>query len=122
MTDETTSRKMLEMIEAVYLDGEAEINGRVYKFCNMTHKQRRRVFAFYSRIAPQADRSDMSFLDTPEFEAVEAVINNAVTYNDSLLSKLGDSHWEKYEEDYILFVSTALGAISYPFFAAARTA
>lgn len=109
------------MIRAVFEDGEAEINDRKYCFTAMTHKKRRKVFAFYTKVAAQVERKDMSFIDTPEFEAVEAVVNDAVTYNDSLLSRLGDAHWEKYPNDYVTFIMTALPVISFPFFPADPT-
>ena len=110
-----------EMIRAVFDDGEAEINGRTYVFVRMTHKKRRRVFAFYTSVAKQVQGGDFSFLDDPRFEAVESVINNAVTLDGSLLSKLGDAHWEDYAGDYLPFTATALAVISYPFLAASPT-
>ena len=118
MTQEEQARAM---IRAIYEDGEAEINGRVYRFTKMTHKQRRKVFAFYTSVARDVERNDFSFLDSDRFAAVEDVINKSVTYNDSLLSVLGDTHWEKYPDDYLQFIPTALGVISYPFLAGADT-
>jgi len=111
----------IAMIRAVHDDGVAEINGRSYKFLKMTHKQRRKVFSFYTRVANQVQRNDFSFLDMPEFEPVEAVVNKTVTYNDSLLSVIGDAHWEKYPDDYLMFVGTALAVISFPFLSANAT-
>ena len=109
------------MIKAVFHDGEAEINGRKYVLLKMKHKQRRKVFAYYTKVSKSVESNDMSFIDSPEFEKVEDVIHGVVAYNDSLLSKLGDSHWEKYPEDYVTFIMTVLPAISYPFFPAAPT-
>ena len=108
--------KAKAMIQAVYMEGEATINDHVYKFLKMTHKKRRKVFAYYSKVSGLVQNNDMSFLDSPEFEAVEQVVNESVMYNDSLLSVLGDTHWDKYESDYVTFIMTALPAISYPFF------
>ena len=119
LTDE--QKKAQAMIRAIFEDGEAEINGRVYKFTSMTHKQRRKVFAFLSRVAPAVDRKDLSFIDDPSFEPVEQIIHKAATFDDSLLSVLGDSHWEKYPSDYITFTTVALQVISYPFMVADRT-
>lgn len=111
----------LAMVRAVFEDGEAEINGRVYTFNRMTHKQRRKVFAFYSRVAGAVQRQDFSFIDAPEFEPVEKVINDVVTFDGSLLSRLGDAHWEAHPDDYLTFLGTALPVISYPFFPASVT-
>jgi len=109
------------MIQAVYEDGYAEINGRRYEFLKMTHKQRRKVFAFYSRIAEQVQRKNFAFLDSPDFEPVEAVINAAVTVDGRSLVKSSDEHWDAHPEDYLLFLATALPAISFPFLSAAPT-
>ena len=109
------------MIRAVFEDQEAEINGRAYKMTRMTHKQRRKVFAFYTRVGKQVETGDMSFIDSAEFEPVEKVINSVITYNDSLLSILGDAHWEKYPDDYVTFIMTMLPAISFPFLPAVPT-
>lgn len=127
MTEPTPEQKeqasrALAMIKAVHDDGEATINGRVYKFTEMKHKQRRKVFAYYSQVAPLVQANDLGFLDAPEFEPVEAVINSAVTIDGSLLSVIGDTHWDKYPEDYLVFIATALQVISYPFMRAAPTA
>jgi len=110
-----------EMIRAVFEDGEAEINGRVYMFTKMVHKQRRQVFAFYSRIAQLAQSGDLSFLDTPDFEKVMDTISRVVTFEDSTLQRLGDEHWEHYPEDYVPFITTAMAVISYPFMSANPT-
>jgi len=110
------------MVKAVYDDGHAEINGRSYVFLKMTHKQRRRVFAFYTRVARAVNAEDFSFLDAPDFEPVEAVILNAVTLDGSLLSKLGEKHFEDFPEDYLPFITTAMAVVSYPFLAGSPTA
>ena len=114
-------KKALELIRAVYEDGVAEINGREYKFLGTTHIKRRRVFAFFSSIQKQVEAKDFSFLDSPAFDQVEKVINEMVTYNDILLAK-SKTHWEDYPEDYIHFISTALGVVSYPFLRGSLTA
>lgn len=110
----------LAMIKAVYEDGEAEINGRKYAFLKMTHKRRRKVFAFFTRVAGDIKSGNMWFLESPEFEAVEKIIGESVTFDGSLLDKLPE-HWETYPDDYVTFISTALGVISYPFLRGAIT-
>ena len=103
-----------DMIRAVYEEGVAEINGREYRITKLTHKKRRKVFAFFTHVQRDLQRQDFSFLDWERWAAVEAVIENVVTFNGALLSK-SPEHWEAYPEDYLMFVSTMLGAISYPF-------
>ena len=113
-------KEALEMIKSVYDDGVAEINGRAYEFTKMRHEKRRRVFAFYTSIASDLQSGSFSFLDTPAFAGVEKVINDAVLFDRSALSRLPD-HWDEYPEDYITFISTALGVISYPFLRGSNT-
>ena len=105
----------LEMIKAVSKDGEAEINGRTYVLTKMNHKTRRKIFSCYSKHRAELHLGDYSFLETKEFETVEKIINNLVLFEGSLLSRLPD-HWEKYPQDYIYFIFTMLGVITYPFF------
>lgn len=104
------------MLKAVHDDKCAEINGRSYQITELTHKKRRKVFSYFTHIQKDISNGDFSFLDSPQWESVELVIENVVLFNGSLLSKIPD-HWDKYPQDYILFVPTMLGAISYPFLA-----
>lgn len=113
--------KAVAMVRAVYEDGEAEINGRKYRFHKMTHVERRKVFAFYTSIAPQLRDDNMAFLDTPQYAAVEEVMWSNISFDGVTLNK-SRSHWEDYPEDYVQLVATALGVISYPFTRAAGIA
>lgn len=113
--------KAVAMVRAVYEDGEAEINGRKYKFHKMTHVERRKVFAFYSSVAPQLREDNMAFLDTPVYAAVEDVMWSNISFNGLTLNKMRD-HWDEFPEDYIRLVATSLAVISYPFTRAAGIA
>lgn len=113
--------KAFAMIRAVYEDSEAEINGRKYRFHKMTHVERRKIFAFYSSVAPQLREDNMAFLDTPIYAAVEDVMWSNISFDGVTLNKARD-HWDEYPEDYIRLVATALGVISYPFTRAAGIA
>lgn len=113
--------KAVAMVRAVYEDGEAEINGRKYKFHKMTHVERRKVFAFYSSVAPQLREDNMAFLDTPVYAAVEDVMWSNISFNGLTLNKLRD-HWDEFPEDYIRLVATSLAVIAYPFTRAAGIA
>jgi hypothetical protein len=109
------------MIAAVYKDQEAEINGRKYQFCKMVHKQRRKVFAFFTKHMGAVENKDLSFLDSDEFEPVEEIMHNAIALDGSLLSKLGDEHWDRYPGDYVTLTTIAMQVIAYPFMVAAPT-
>jgi len=119
MNDE--QKQGLEMIQAVYEDGFAEINGREYHFLKMRHQQRRSVFAYFSHVQRDIQRGDFSFLDDPRFKEIEKqIINSSVTFDDHILAKV-PNHWDDYPQDYLTFVSTALAVISYPFMPASVT-
>lgn len=108
------AKEALDQIKSVFEDGVATINERDYKFTAMTHSERVKVFAYFSSIQQQIQGGDFSFLDDSRYKEVEKVIAQRVTFDGMQLSKLND-HWETYPEDYIMFVTTALGVVSYPF-------
>lgn len=107
-------KKALAQLKAIYDDNEATINGRAYGFTVTTHIVRRKIFAFFTKVQHEINTGNFSFLATSEFAAIEKEINNILTFDGNLISKI-DGHWDKYPEDYISFVASALGVISYPF-------
>ncbi|WP_449555270.1 hypothetical protein [Lelliottia amnigena] len=112
--DKEQQKRALEMIKAVYADGYAEINGNRYDFAAMTHKKRRKVFAFFTGIASEMSRQSMEFLDTERFEEIERLIFDYVLFDGVQLSKQPD-HFENYPGDYIMLITTSLQVISLPF-------
>ena len=106
--------KALLMIQAVYDDGYADINRNRYEFAKMTHKKRRKVFAFFTGIASELSRQSLEFLDTERFEEIERLMFDYVLFDGVQLSKQPD-HFEGYAGDYILLITTALQVISLPF-------
>jgi hypothetical protein len=113
--------KAMAMVRAVYEDGEAEVHGRTYKFHKMTHVERRKVFAFYSSVQRQINAQDFSFLDTPQYAAVEEVMWSNISVDGVTVNKARD-HWEEFPEDYINLLSVAMSVMSYPFIRAAGIA
>lgn len=107
-------KEALDMIRAVYDDGYAEINGNRYEFATMTHKKRRKVFAFFTGIASELGRQSLEFLDTDRFEEVERVMFDYVLFDGIQLSRQPD-HFESYPAGYVILVTTALQVISWPF-------
>ena len=121
MTKTEQQAAAMSQLRAVYEDGEAEINGRTYKFHKMTHVERRKVFAYQSSVAHQLQAGNFAFLDTPAFAATEEVMWKNISYDGSAIAKLRD-HWDEYPEDYMMLISTAMGVMSYPFMRAAGIA
>lgn len=111
---EKEQKEALDQIKNVFEDGVATINERDYKFTAMTHGERVKVFAYFSSIQHQIQCGNFSFLDDGKYKDIEKIIVQRVTFDGMQVSKLND-HWETYPEDYIIFVTTALGVISYPF-------
>lgn len=121
LTNEEKRAAAMAQIRGVYEDGEAEINGRTYKFHKMVHVDRRKVWAFFSSVQHQLSAGNFLFLDSPAYAQVEEVMWKGVSFDGSAISKLRD-HWEEYPEDYMKLVSTAMGVMSYPFLRAAGIA
>lgn len=107
-------QEALEMIKAVYKDGFAMINGNRYDFAAMTHKKRRKVFAFFTGVASELSRQSLEFLDTERFEVIEQLMFDYVLYDGVQLSKQAN-HFESFPGDYVMAVTTALQVISLPF-------
>ena len=112
MSEQNTA---LEMLKAIHEDQSATLpSGREYNLTKMTHNQRRRVFAFFSKRQGEIQSGDFSFLDSADFEPVEKVILDTVLFEGMQLSKQA-SHFDNYPEDYVVFITTMLGVCSYPF-------
>lgn len=118
MTDQTKDEKTKaaqDQIRQVYEDGEATMpSGNTYRLLKMNHVKRRTIFAYFTHIQHDLQRGDLWWMTTADWEKVERIISDHVTFEDSLLSKR-PNHWEDYPEDYMIFVQTMLPAMSYPF-------
>lgn len=106
----------MDQIKAVFEDGHAEINERSYVFTVMTFEERRTVLAYLSTVRPMLAREDLSFLDSTEYKALERdILFKRITVDDMALGKRTKNIFDEFPEDYIMFVTTALQVISYPF-------
>lgn len=112
--EQTKTEQARAMMKAVHDDKCATINGRDYNITKINHAKRRKIFAYFTRIQSDLQRGDFWWMESKEWEEVERVVENVVTFDGILLSK-ATGHWDEYPGDYILFVQTMLGAISYPF-------
>lgn len=118
--EQSDVKKSQALLKAVYDDGFAEINGRKYVFNKTTHKKRLKVFAFFTSIQHLMSTGNFSFMDGAEFDGVVDVIEGIVSIDDELLIKK-KLHWEEFPEDYLKFITTAMGVISYPFLGVSGT-
>lgn len=121
MTPQEQRDAALAQIRAVWEDKEAEINGRIYRFHQMVHVERRKVFAFYTSVQTQLQAQNFAFLDSPQFAPVEELMWKNISFDGVTINKLRD-HWEEYPEDYLQLVSVAMGVMSFPFIRAAGIA
>jgi len=118
-TQEQEKSDPLKNIRECFDDGSAEINGRSYKFCKISHKKRLKVLGYYSKLKEKLQKSDFSFLGSDEQLDIEELMFSNMTYNDSSLAKI-DNHFEKYGEDYIPLFTMSLAVFSYPFMRGSR--
>ena len=108
--------KYLANLKEIYDDKTATINGRDYKFTTTVHAKRVEVFSFYTSIQQSMGLGDMSFLDTDRFRAILKTMGDIVLFDGDKLNNI-KNHWDLYPEDYVAFVTSAMGVISYPFLA-----
>ena len=105
----------LAMVQAVADEGLATINGTDYEFTSMTHKQRRKVFAFYTKVAQDLKNKNFSFLDSAEWDGIEKLLGDHVLVDGVQINKHTGDYWDKNAGDYLQFVATAMPVICYPF-------
>lgn len=110
--------KNTKILKGVHEDKLATINGRDYKIAQFNHRKRSKVWAYFSSISPLMELGNFNFMDTPKFREIETLIFENTLFEGS---KLSATHFETYPQDYIRYVTTMMGAISYPFFAASPT-
>lgn len=114
-TDEQLAQEQaLAQIRAVYEDGTAIVNGREYTFTKATHKKRLKVFSYFTGVREMMSRQDFSFMGDESYDKIEQIVSELVTYEGTLLSKK-TNHWNEFPQDYMVFMTTALGVVSYPF-------
>jgi len=104
----------LDTIKAVIDDGVLTINERDYHIMPTTHSRRVVVFGFLSSIKEKMAKGDFEWLNDTRFEKVSGIIEDMVTFEDGLISK-DPKHWDNYAEDYLIFITTMLTVVSYPF-------
>ncbi len=101
--------------KACFDDGFAEINGRKYVFGSVNHKTRLKIFGYFQSIGYEMSRGSMAFMGTDEFSKIEDIMFSNITFEDSALIKIKDSHFDKCGEDFPLLVPVAMGVFCYPF-------
>lgn len=113
---EAKKQAMLSPIKAVYDDKEMIINGRTYVFTKTNHATRLKIFAFFSQIQQEISEHNFAFLGRPEWPKIEREIFRVITHDDMSMDKLdGYFNDEEHASDYLKFIVTAMGVISYPF-------
>ena len=104
----------LDILKQVVEDNVATINGRDYEFAKLTHSVRLKVFSFSSTVGGKIQNADFGWMDSEKYKGIEKTILDYVLFDGVQVSKRAD-HFEKYPEDYLTLILTALGVISYPF-------
>lgn len=103
-----------DIAKRCYEDGSAEINGRSYKYHEVSYKKGLKIVGYASKIQHLLVRGDLSFLGSDEQQDIEKLMFSNITYNDSRLSNI-DNHFEKYRDDYIKLFTVSLSVFAYPF-------
>lgn len=106
------------LLKAINNDKYAEINGREYHISIFTHKKRVKVWAYFTSVNVLIENGNYSFMDSNKFNEIEAIIFENTTFEKG---KLSAKHFEKYPLDYVKYITTMMGVITYPFFAESLT-
>lgn len=114
MENKAAQEKALEMVKAVHDDGIATINGTDYELTKLTHKVRRKIWAFYSSHAPTIQAGNFGFMDSSEWDSIETLLNDITLVDGVQISKRAN-YWDEHAGDYLQFVATILPVICYPF-------
>jgi len=106
----------MSKIKECYEDGFAEVNGRKYHFCEVTHKDRLKIFGYVQSIQKDLISGVMSFVGDSEYSAIEDLMFSKMTYKDEQLSRVVErGHFTEFGEDYIILATTAMQVFCYPF-------
>ena len=98
-----------ELVKECYEAGEFTINERIYKMLPVPHASALKAIGY----ALRAENGTMMVGDSAWME-MEAHITKFFSVDGSILCK-SPGHFEKFPEDYMTFVTYALGVIIYPF-------
>jgi len=118
MNNTETAKKAQKLLKIIHDSKVAEINGRSYEIMAFTHKKRTKIWAYFSSVNQLMELGDFGFMDTPKFREIELLIFENTIFEKNKLSEI---HFEKYPNDYIEYITTMMGAISYPFFSESLT-
>ena len=120
MSQEQQVKQSQNLILECHKDQSATINDTEFNFTKMTHRKRLKVFSFFTSIQADAEKSQLTFMGSDEFEAIEQIINEHVTVDGALISKT-PMFWDDHAQDYMKFIMVAFGVISYPFMSGSPT-
>jgi hypothetical protein len=107
-------RVFTEALKKIHDERTIEVNGRAYTFGAVPFREGRTVFAFMQKYKESISSRDYSFVDEPEFQKIEKIVESRVLYNGMQLSKL-QGHWDEYTQDYVELMSSMIMVFSFPF-------
>lgn len=105
--------KAKKLLKEINDSGFYVINGRSYEIMTFTHGKRVKIWAYFTSVTVLVEAGNYSFMDSDKFKEIEFILFENIVFEKN---KLSAAHFEKYPMDYINFITTMLGVISYPFF------
>ena len=104
----------LTLIKQIIDDRCITIHERNYNLTPTTHERRVKVLAFFTKIQKQLTDGDFTFLVDKDYKEVEKILTDCTLFENGILTK-EVNHWEKFPEDFLIYVTNMLVVISYPF-------
>ncbi len=109
-----TQKNQLDSIKKIVDDKILTINDRDYSITPTTHERRLKVFAFFTEFQNDLQLGNFRFLADPRYKEIEKIFAEMVIFENGILSK-EINHWEKFGEDYLIFITNMFMVVSYPF-------
>lgn len=103
----------LNQIKEIYEQGFIEINGREYYFEKAKHRERIKVFAYFSQIQSDIAVGNFHFLDDDKFKRTMRIIDKYFLYDDIPIDKR-EGHFDQYEEDFLEYVAFSMTLFCFP--------
>lgn len=115
MQGKTAQEEGIAALKALYAAGGFTIADRKYSFSKMPFKLGKKIYAYFTVIAPTLETGNLSFLDSLKFEnEIEPLLMQYVLMNGFKLDTIAE-HFDEFPADYTQFVMTSIQGFASPF-------
>lgn len=106
-------KRARDLVVDIAKEGKMTLNGCEYVLTNATHKSRLAVFAFFTKIMPYLAEANFDFINLPDWEKVNGILETLWVVDGFSISKL-PNHWDEHPENWAKFVQLGMQVVAYP--------